>query len=554
MNKHAKRTVLVAGTCLSVMVAGFPGTLSASTGTMIAAQQTKSISGTIVDSNGIPVIGANVLVKGTTNGTITDIDGNFTLTVPAGAILQISFIGYNSQEVTVGEQTSFNVVLKEDTETLEEVVVVGYGVQKKKLVTGATVEVKGDDVAKRNTISALGALQNQSPGVNIQATSGKPGDGYKISIRGAGTNSSTNPLYIIDGVAGGDINALNPADIERIDVLKDAASCAIYGARAANGVIMVTTKQGKAGKVTVTYDANVGWQNVYKKPDLLNAKEYMAVQDQVAYNNGGNPYDWSKYIDADLLADYQSGANEGTNWLDQIINDNAITTSHALNISGGSELSKFSTGFGYQYQDGVIGNIAKSDYRRFTFRLNSEHIIYKTDDRDVIKFGQNLYYQHAQTQGIQIGNQYSNAISTMLRANPCVPVYNANGDYFMYDDLKNSGTDGWFAYNSYTSNPVAEIVNTQSGNNKSKNFNLNAVAYFEVQPIKNLTYRSQAYYKQYSSLWKGYTGEYKINDQGNAADQSTLSENMTIGWNWGVTNTLNYKFDLPKEHLSLIHI
>ena len=245
------------------MVAGFPGTLSASTGTMIAAQQTKSISGTIVDSNGIPVIGANVLVKGTTNGTITDIDGNFTLTVPAGAILQISFIGYNSQEVTVGEQTSFNVVLKEDTETLEEVVVVGYGVQKKKLVTGATVEVKGDDVAKRNTISALGALQNQSPGVNIQATSGKPGDGYKISIRGAGTNSSTNPLYIIDGVAGGDINALNPADIERIDVLKDAASCAIYGARAANGVIMVTTKQGKAGKVTVTYDANVGWQNVY---------------------------------------------------------------------------------------------------------------------------------------------------------------------------------------------------------------------------------------------------------------------------------------------------
>lgn len=544
MNKHAKRTVLVAGTCLSVMVAGFPGTLAASTGTMIAAQQTKSISGTIVDSNGIPVIGANVLEKGTTNGTITDIDGNFTLNVSSGAVLQISFIGYNTQEVTVGTQTSFKVVLKEDTETLEEVVVVGYGVQKKKLVTGATVEVKGDDVAKRNTISALGALQNQSPGVNIQATSGKPGDGYKISIRGAGTNSSTDPLYIIDGVAGGDINALNPADIERIDVLKDAASCAIYGARAANGVIMVTTKQGKAGKVTVTYDANVGWQNIYKKPDLLNAKEYMAVQDQVAYNNGGTPYDWSKYIDADLLAAYQNGTNEGTNWLDQIINDDAITTSHALNISGGSELSKFSTGFGYQYQDGIVGNIAKSDYRRFTFRLNSEHILYKTDDRDVIKFGENLYYQHAQTQGIQIGNQYSNAISTMLRANPCVPVYNANGDYFMYDDLKNSGTDGWFAYNSYTSNPVAEIVNTQSGNNKSKNFNLNAVAYFEIQPIKNLIYRSQAYYKQYSSLWKGYTAEYKLNDQGNAADQSTLSENMTIGWNWGVTNTLNLEFNL----------
>ncbi len=391
MNKHVRRTAFVAGAYLSAMIVGTPEVWAASTETVFSVQQAKSVSGTVVDSNGIPVIGANILEKGTTNGTITDIDGNFTLSVSPNAVLQVSFIGYNTQEVAVGDQKTIQVVLKEDTETLEEVVVVGYGVQKKKLVTGATVEVKGDDVAKRNTISALGALQNQSPGVNIQATSGKPGDGYKISIRGAGTNSSTNPLYIIDGVAGGDINALNPADIERIDVLKDAASCAIYGARAANGVIMVTTKQGKAGKVTVTYDANVGWQNMYKKPDLLNAKEYMAVMDQVSSNNGGSPYDWSKYIDADLLAAYQNGTHEGTNWLDQIVNDNAITTSHALNISGGSELSKFSTGVGYQYQDGIIGKIAKSDYRRFTFRLNSEHILYKTDDRDVIKFGQNLY-------------------------------------------------------------------------------------------------------------------------------------------------------------------
>ena len=159
--------------------------------------------------------------KGTTNGVITDIDGNFTLNVQPGATIVVSFIGYQPQEIVVGNQTSFKIQLKEDTELLDEVVVVGYGVQKKKLVTGATVEVKGEDIAKLNTTQALGALQSQSPGVNIQAVSGQPGDGFKINIRGAGTNGNTAPIYVIDGVAGGDINALNPADIERIDVHKN---------------------------------------------------------------------------------------------------------------------------------------------------------------------------------------------------------------------------------------------------------------------------------------------------------------------------------------------
>ena len=178
--------------------------------------------------------------------------------------------------------------------------VVGYGVQKKKLVTGATLEVKGENIAKLNTTQVLGALQSQAPGVTIQANSGQPGDGFKINIRGAGTNSSTAPIYVIDGVAGGDINSLNPADIERIDVLKDAASAAIYGSSAANGVILITTKQGKEGKVEVSYDGNVGWQNVYKMPEPLNAKQYMEVMDLVNHNAGGAPYDWSRYIDADL--------------------------------------------------------------------------------------------------------------------------------------------------------------------------------------------------------------------------------------------------------------
>ena len=184
-------------------------------------------------------------------------------------------------------------------------------------------------------------------------------------------------------------------------------------------------------------------------PDMLNAKEYMAVMDQVAYNNGGQPYDWSKFVDADLLTAYQNGTNPGTDWVKEFRNKNAVVTNHALNVTGGSEFSKFSTGIGYQYQDGAFGGPVKTDYRRFTFRINSEHVIYRKGDVDVIKFGENIYYQHKQNQGVQLGNQYSNDLSNALRAIPLIPVYNENGDFFMYDDLKNFGTsaNGILDYN-----------------------------------------------------------------------------------------------------------
>lgn len=552
MNLNFRKTALLVGICSAVSLTYTPQLFAASVDAIGAVQQAKKITGTVTDAMG-PIIGANVLEKGTTNGVITDIDGKFTLNVQPGATIVISFIGYQPQEIVVGNQSSFNVQLKEDTELLDEVVVVGYGVQKKKLVTGATVEVKGEDIAKLNTTQALGALQSQSPGVNIQAISGQPGDGFKINIRGVGTNGSTAPIYVIDGVAGGDINALNPADIERIDVLKDAASCAIYGSSGANGVILVTTKQGKVGKVSVTYDGNIGWANIYKMPDVLNAKQYMEVMDQVAFNNGGSPYDWSKYVDADLLAAYRNGTNPGTNWVEELRNKNAVVTNHALNVTGGSEYSKFSTGVGYQYQDGAFGGPVTSDFRRFTFRINSEHIIYRKNDMDVIKFGENVYYQHRQNQGIQIGNQYSNDLSNMLRANPLIPVYNANGDYYMYDDLKNSGTDGMFGFNSYSTNPIASMIYNQAGNNSSKNFNLNTAAYFEVQPIKNLIYKGQVSYKQWSSSYRAYLPVYKINDQGASRDKDQTVNNVSLGWNWSLTNTVSYKFNLAeKNHFDVL--
>ena len=549
MNLNFRRTALLVGICSAVSLTYTPQLFAASVDAIDAVQQAKKITGTVTDAMG-PVIGANVLEKGTTNGVITDIDGNFTLNVQPGATIVVSFIGYQPQEIVVGNQTSFKIQLKEDTELLDEVVVVGYGVQKKKLVTGATVEVKGEDIAKLNTTQALGALQSQSPGVNIQAVSGQPGDGFKINIRGAGTNGNTAPVYVIDGVAGGDINALNPADIERIDVLKDAASCAIYGSSGANGVILITTKQGKVGKVSVSYDGNIGWANIYKMPDMLNAKEYMAVMDQVAYNNGGQPYDWSKFVDADLLTAYQNGTNPGTDWVKEFRNKNAVVTNHALNVTGGSEFSKFSTGIGYQYQDGAFGGPVKTDYRRFTFRINSEHVIYRKGDMDVIKFGENIYYQHKQNQGVQLGNQYSNDLSNALRAIPLIPVYNENGDFFMYDDLKNFGTsaNGILDYTAYASNPMAHMVYNQAGNNKNKNFNLNTAAYLEVQPLKNLIYKGQVSYKQWSSSWRSYLPVYQINNQGDSRDKDQTINNVSLGWNWSLTNTLSYRFDITDLH------
>ena len=551
MNLNFRKTVLLMGACIGL---GYfaPAYAETSDVAATAVQQSRKVSGVVTDAMG-PIIGATIMEKGTSNGTVTDFDGKFTLDVQPGAVLVISYIGYTTQEIPVGNQSTFSVTLSEDSDVLDEVVVVGYGVQKKKLVTGATLEVKGENIAKLNTTQVLGALQSQAPGVTIQANSGQPGDGFKINIRGAGTNSSTNPIYVIDGVAGGDINALNPADIERIDVLKDAASAAIYGSSAANGVILITTKQGKEGKVEVSYDGNVGWQNVYKMPEPLNAKQYMDVMDLVNHNAGGSPYDWSRYIDADLLQAYRNGTNKGTNWVEEFRHKNSIVTNHSINLAGGGEVSKFSTGVGYQYQDGVFGGPVKSDFRRFTFRLNSEHVIYRVGDRDVIKIGENLYFQHRQSQGIQIGNQYANDLSNMLRANPCVPVYNAAGDYFMWNDINTSGTNGWFPYNNFTSNPIAAVVYNQAGNNKSKSFNLNAVGYIEVQPIKNLTYRGQVSYKQWSSSWWCYLPVFRIHDNsGGFRSTDQTSDNLSLGWNWNLVNTLNYRFDLGLNHFDIM--
>lgn len=497
-----------------------------------AFAQKVSITGVVKDAAGESIIGASVIEKGTTNGTITDFDGNFTLQVESDAVLSISFVGYQPQDVPVAGKSMINVILKEDTEVLDEVVVVGYGVQKKKLVTGATVQVKGDDLQKLNTVSALGALQSQSPGVNITQSSGMPGEGYKVNVRGMGTVGSSAPLYVIDGVAGGDINMLNPADIESIDVLKDAASAAIYGARAANGVILVTTKQGKTGKVNISYDGYYGFQKIAKKPELLNAKQYMEIMDR---KDGA--YDWESLIPVQYEK-IMNGTWNGTNWLDEATNDNAPTQNHAFNMVGGNEYSRFSLGLSYTSQEGIIGAPVEPNYNRYTARLNSDHVILKNDEFDIIKLGENMSYSYSERSGIGIGNIYWNDVHNFLTASPLLPVYDNEGNYYDYDDKL---ADGW-SFNNNEANPIASMV-YQRGKNLYRNHAFRGNFYVEIQPIKNLKYKTNFGYRFNAVSNRSYTDKFHLaSNSENKNDKISQDQGVDMAWTW--ENTLSYSFKI----------
>jgi TonB-linked SusC/RagA family outer membrane protein len=295
----------------------------------VSAQQRTIITGNVTDGANEPLAGVSVVVKGGDDGVTTNVDGNFSISLSENVTtLVFRYIGFKTQEVEIGSRSIIDVVLYEDVSELDEVVVVGYGVQKKKLITGATIQVGGDNIQKLNTQNVLGALQSQAPGVNIVQHSGMPGKGFKVTIRGLGTIGNSTPLYVIDGIADADINTLNPSDIESIDVLKDAASAAIYGARAANGVILVTTKQGKAGKLQLSYDGYIGWQNVYKMPDLLNAKEYMTIINEARFISGQALYDFSQELPDYIYQSIMDGSWNGTNWMEEARNKNAVTQNH----------------------------------------------------------------------------------------------------------------------------------------------------------------------------------------------------------------------------------
>ena len=491
----------------------------------------QKVTGTVISgSDNEPLIGASVMVQGTKVGSVTDLDGNFTIDAKNGQTLEVSYLGFITQKVKVNGQ-KLNITLQEDKQSLDEVVVVGYGVQKKKLVTGATVQLKGDDIAKLNTTNPLSAMQGQTPGVNIVSTSGQPGAAMSVTIRGLGTVGNSQPLYLIDGV-GGDITTLNPADIESIDVLKDAASAAIYGAQAANGVVLVTTKSGKEGSSKITYDGYVGWQTLGRKFEMLNSSQYMQIMDEALLNSYMSPIDWTS-----LSAIRDANGNVyNTDWIDQAVDNGALTTSHSLAFTGGSKTSTYSISGGYTGQDGLIGGSDVSYYKRYNLRVNSEHKMWN----GLVTIGEHVGFVYKDSRGMGTGNIYNNNLRSAFSTSPLVPVYDADGNYYSTVDSDWNKNDG---------NPYGTMMMNRY--NQSKSTSVDANVYVQIEPIKNLKFKTVFGLNYGGSNYRSFTPIYKFTPQsGNGITKVNQSNGNGTSLVW--TNTLTYDFNIKEHHISAL--
>ena len=515
--------------------------------------QNIQVKGTVSDSsNGTGVPFATVVVKGSSVWTTTDANGAFSIQTPANGILSVDMLGYDQAEVQVGGRSTVDISLTPDFDQLDESVVIGYGVQQKKLITGSTIQVKGDDLAKLSTTSALGALQSQSPGVSITQSSGQPGRGYKVNIRGIGTIGDSEPLYVIDGVAGGDINALNPNDIESIDILKDAASAAIYGARAANGVVLITTRQGKEGRVVVSYDGYVGSQYIAKMPDLVDAKEYMQLYNLARQNSGVATVDFASVLPAKLYQSVMDGSWKGTNWVKEMYNKGALTQNHSLNVAGGTAEHKFSMGLSYTGQDGILGynqiESVYAKYRRYSFRINSDNVAIKRNNLNVLTFGETLNFSFGQNSGIGEGDIYESSLHDAIGAIPLLPVYtkDANGKVTGFYDEAAKEAEGWNFFTD-AKHPIG-LDYYNRGRNMEKFYSLHASVYAELQPIKNLKFKSQFGYRLSGSTNRSYAMIYRLNgSQYRVNDQVSQSMRLNHRYTW--ENTVSYHFDINSDHV-----
>lgn len=377
---HAKLSKLLVGGVLLLTASPTYATgdyysfSSATNSPLIVQQQGRTITGTIVDDKGETIIGANVMVKGTTNGSITNIDGQFTLNnVPEGTTLVISFVGYKEQTIKIGAQSNLHITLKEDSELIDEVVVVGYAAQKKVNLSGSVSSVKMDDIAEKRPITNLSSgLAGMAAGISVTSSSNAPGnDNATILVRGQGTLNNSAPLVIIDGVEG-NINSVAPQDVESMSVLKDAASASIYGSRAANGVILITTKKGKQGKINIDYTGYVSLESIGKTVEAVtNYADYMELKNEAKHNGSPNAV---PQFDAETIKAWRDDAGRNpilfpnTNWIDEVF-QTSVATNHNISLSGGTDKLSFYTSFGYNNNPGIMEN---SGYERYSFRSNVE--------------------------------------------------------------------------------------------------------------------------------------------------------------------------------------
>jgi TonB-linked SusC/RagA family outer membrane protein len=486
----------------------------------------QSFTGSVVSADAnLPIGGASIRIKNQTISTSSNEAGKFSIAATKGTILVVSYVGYQTQEIPV---TGTNTIIRLEPmiSDLDEVVVIGYGVQKKRLNTGANLKVEGEDLQKRNQVNPLQALQGQAPGVSITSTSGQPGADMKVVVRGLGTIGNSGPLYVIDGVPGGDISVLNAADIQSIDVLKDAASAAIYGSQAANGVVLVTTKMGAAGKSILSFDGYTGIQNVARKANLLNADQYKVIMNEQSLNSG-----------AGIIAFEAMDGLANTNWLDYMFKDNAKTDNYNIGLTGGSEKSTYAMSLNYIAQEGIVGGRAVSNYERYGFRSNSEHKLLN----NFVKIGQHLNFNYIKNRGVSVGDQYNNTLRGSFSTSPLSPVYSDNGLYGSpYNDTSNSP---W--YNG-DSNPYGSMMTNSNNSNDAQK--LLADVFAEMEPIKGLKLRSLVGFNYFASEYRSFTPMYRFSIYTYNEDHTTTSQNMSKGHTLTWTNTASYDFDINTDH------
>ena len=525
--------------------------------------QNIQIKGTVVSgTDNEPLPGVNVVVKGNTStGTITDFNGTFTLSAPADAILSISYIGFKSQEIAVKGHKDIKIVLQEDSETLDEVVVVGYGVQKKSVVTASIAKVSADDLASTAPVRMDNALKGLASGVTVTSSSGQPGAAAQIRVRGVGTirteNGATDPLYIVDGMPlEGGLDYLNPNDIASIEVLKDAASGAVYGARAANGVILVTTKTGKIGKTKVTYDFSYGWQSAWKKRDVLNASEYALMINEGAINAGIAP----KFSDP-----YSYG--QGTNWQDEVFNNNAPMMNHQVSVSGASEKVNYLFSLGFYTQDGIVGgNFDRSNYERLTLRSNTQYTLFdESKERNwlnSLKVTSNLSYARIKSTNFDDNSTWGTPLGSALALSPILNVYDeteeaikaqfdkygTTAEYTPVYDPRNGKLFSIPGEFGEMSNPIAKL-SLPGDKHWSHKFVANFSA--ELQLWDNLKFKTS--YGADLSFWgyDGYRPLYYLRS-GESSTQSSAYSRKEDGTVWQLENVLMYDKSIDKHSFSVL--
>lgn len=541
MNKNVKRCALVAGAFAMVSMGNVYQVQASELHASEVLQQAKrQIKGKVVDAAGETVIGANVLEKGTTNGVITDIDGNFVLNVSSGATLEISYIGYVTQTIKVTNQTSLHIVLKEDSETLDEVVVVGYGTMKKSDLSGASVSV-GEDAIKGSVITNLDqSLQGRAAGVSAVSTSGAPGSSSSIRVRGQATiNSNAEPLYVIDGVivqgggaSGADfglgdalgngsvstispLSTINPADIVSMEILKDASATAIYGAQGANGVILITTKRGKAGEAKFTYDGMLAVQRQTKRLDMMNLREFANYYNEFVQVGelDVNGY----YADPSILG-------KGTNWQDAVF-QTALQHQHQVSAEGGTEKIKYYVSASYMDQDGTL---IGSNFNRYSFRVNLDSQL-----KSWLKLGLSATYSSTD-EDLKLADGEQGIINYSLKTVPDIPIYDIDGNY------------ATIVREGYTNpNPIAMAMMDQVLLNRQK---LTGNIFFEVTPIKNLVWHAELGYDISASKGERYKPMVDFGSWTRDSNYSSIQKNSSTFWQ--LKNYVTYSGMIDKHNFT----